>query len=104
MRILLTHFFRLFERGANFVGLDFLAHPFWDNYLEFEERAEAQDKIFSILERVVKIPMHQYARYFERYRQMVSLVSCTIRHGNIVSRSVRHFFGLISYPWVLRQY
>jgi len=61
---------RLFERGASFVGLDFLAHPFWDNYLEFEERAEAQDKIFAILERVVKIPMHQYARYFERFRQM----------------------------------
>jgi pre-mRNA-processing factor 39 len=50
--------------------LDFLAHPFWDNYLEFEERAEAHERIFSILERVVKIPMHQYARYFERFRQM----------------------------------
>lgn len=49
--------------------MDFLAHPFWDNYLEFEERAEAADKIFAILERVVKIPMHQYARYFERFRQ-----------------------------------
>jgi pre-mRNA-processing factor 39 len=61
---------RLFERGASSVGLDFLAHPFWDKYLEFEDRLEAQDKIFSILARVVKIPMHQYARYFERYRQM----------------------------------
>jgi pre-mRNA-processing factor 39 len=50
--------------------LDFLAHPFWDKYLEFEERLEASDKIFAILERVVKIPMHQYARYFERFRQL----------------------------------
>jgi len=31
---------------------------------------EAQDKIFSILARVVRIPMHQYARYFERFRQL----------------------------------
>ncbi|KAI9879802.1 MAG: hypothetical protein M1830_006984 [Pleopsidium flavum] len=60
----------LFERGASCVGLDFLAHPFWDKYLEFEERLEAYDKIFAILDRVVHIPMHQYARYFERYRQL----------------------------------
>ncbi|KAJ5579781.1 uncharacterized protein N7459_005766 [Penicillium hispanicum] len=60
----------LFERGANSVGLDFLAHPFWDKYIEFEERVEAQDKIFAVLGRIIHIPMHQYARYFERYRQL----------------------------------
>ncbi|KUJ22839.1 uncharacterized protein LY89DRAFT_575001 [Mollisia scopiformis] len=60
----------LFERGASCVGLDFLSHPFWDKYLEFEERVEGHDKIFSILFRVTKIPMHQYARYFERFRQL----------------------------------
>lgn len=52
------------------MGLDFLAHPFWDKYFEFEERLEAPDKIFPILDRVVHIPMHQYARYFERYRHL----------------------------------
>ena len=61
---------RLFERGANCVGLDFLAHPFWDKYLEFEERLEAHEKIFPILDRIVHIPMHQYARYFERFRHL----------------------------------
>lgn len=60
----------MFERGATCVGLDFLAHPFWDKYLEFEDRLEAQDRIFAILGRVVYIPMHQYARYFERFRQL----------------------------------
>ncbi|KAN0071517.1 hypothetical protein V8E54_010113 [Elaphomyces granulatus] len=60
----------LFERGASSVGLDFLAHPFWDKYVEFEERLEAIEKIFGILGRVIHIPMHQYARYFERYRQL----------------------------------
>jgi pre-mRNA-processing factor 39 len=67
---MLTAIFRLFERGANCVGLDFLAHPFWDKYLEFEERLESYDRIFAILGRVIHIPMHQYARYFEKYRQM----------------------------------
>lgn len=60
----------MFERGSVAVGLDFLAHPFWDKYIEFEDRVEAQEKIFSILKRVIHIPMHQYARYFERFRQM----------------------------------
>jgi len=62
----------LFERGANCVGLDFLAHPFWDKYIEFEERLEAYDKIYAILDRVVHIPMHQYARYFERFRSLAA--------------------------------
>lgn len=60
----------MFERGAACVGLDYLAHPFWDKYIEYEERMEAQDKIFAILGRIIQIPMHQYARYFERYRQL----------------------------------
>ncbi|KAK4936203.1 hypothetical protein LTR66_015368, partial [Elasticomyces elasticus] len=61
----------LFERGAAHVGLDFLAHPFWDKYVEFEERTSSNsssDAIFSILTRIITIPMHQYARYFEKYR------------------------------------
>ncbi|KAK5107819.1 hypothetical protein LTR62_000633 [Meristemomyces frigidus] len=58
----------LFERGAECVGLDFHAHPFWDKYLEFEERLDVGDKIFAILERIIRIPLHQYARYYERYR------------------------------------
>ena len=62
---------RLFERGADSVGLDFLAHPFWDRYIEFEERAGDQpDRIFEILSRIIHIPLHQYARYFERYQQI----------------------------------
>ena len=52
------------------MGLDFLAHPFWDKYIEYEERQEAQDKIYAILKRVIHIPMHQYARYYERFRTL----------------------------------
>ena len=68
--VVLTYDLSLFERGAQSVGLDFLSHPFWDKYIEFEERVEAQDKIFAILARIIHIPVHQYARYFERYRQL----------------------------------
>ncbi|KAI8915215.1 putative mRNA splicing protein [Powellomyces hirtus] len=57
----------LFERGADQVGNDFLSHPFWDKYLEYEESKGNHSAVMSILERVIHIPMHQYARYFERY-------------------------------------
>lgn len=60
----------MFERGANLVGLDFLAHPFWDKYIEYEERQEAQDRIYAIHARIIRIPMHQYARYYERFRNL----------------------------------
>ncbi|KAH7137161.1 hypothetical protein B0J13DRAFT_559059 [Dactylonectria estremocensis] len=60
----------LFERGSRLVGLDFLAHPFWDKYIEYEERQEAQDRIYAIHARVIRIPMHQYARYYERFRSL----------------------------------
>lgn len=54
------------------MGLDFLAHPFWDKYIEFEERLESKDHVFAILGRIIHIPLHQYARYFEKYRNMAA--------------------------------
>lgn len=65
-----TDSLRLFERGAESCGQDFLAHPFWDKYIEFEERFEQTDRIFDILARVIHLPLHQYSRYFERYNNM----------------------------------
>ncbi|KAM0329881.1 hypothetical protein ACHAQA_004046 [Verticillium albo-atrum] len=60
----------LFERGVTHVGLDFLAHPFWDKYIEYEERQEAEDRVLAILRRVVNLPLHQYSRYYEKFRQL----------------------------------
>ncbi|KAF4547758.1 Pre-mRNA-processing factor 39-like protein [Elsinoe fawcettii] len=60
----------LFERGAETVGLDFFSHPFWDKYIEYEERNEEPARVFAILGRIIEIPLHQYARYFEKYRAM----------------------------------
>lgn len=60
----------LFERGAELVGRDFLSHPFWDKYLEFEELvvggAGVEDRVVRILARVAQYPLHQYARYYEK--------------------------------------
>jgi pre-mRNA-processing factor 39 len=61
---------RCFERGAQGCGDDFLAHPFWDKYIKYEETQEAYDRMLKILLRIIYIPMHQYARYFESYTQL----------------------------------
>jgi pre-mRNA-processing factor 39 len=59
---------RLFERGAAAVGLDFHSHPFWDKYIEFEDRVESYANTFAILQRVVQIPMQKHREYFEKFR------------------------------------
>ncbi|KAJ3384768.1 hypothetical protein HDU84_002653 [Entophlyctis sp. JEL0112] len=61
----------LFERAAQGVGHDFLAHTFWDKYIDFEEnRQKSGAHLLAILERIIRIPLHQYARYFEKYSQV----------------------------------
>lgn len=56
------------------MGQDFLAHPIWDAYLQYEQRMAVDDPnptttppALTILDRIIHIPMHQYARYFEAY-------------------------------------
>ncbi|KAF8928469.1 hypothetical protein BGZ58_009627 [Dissophora ornata] len=63
---------RLFERGANAVGLDFMPHVFWDKYLAFHEEKEEYPKMVKLLERIVTIPMHQYARFYQQYAQLLA--------------------------------
>lgn len=61
----------MLERAANSVGYDFLAHPFWDKYIEFAEtQLEDSNRVLRLLDRIVLIPMHQYARYYEKWRGM----------------------------------
>ncbi|KAL0075760.1 hypothetical protein J3Q64DRAFT_1773928 [Phycomyces blakesleeanus] len=63
----------LFERAAKDVGLDFFSHPFWDKYLEYEEiHGTSSLSVLHLLDRIVVIPMHQYARYYEKWRQLRS--------------------------------
>ncbi|KAJ3204814.1 hypothetical protein HDU67_009296 [Dinochytrium kinnereticum] len=60
----------VFERGASAVGYDFLSHTFWDKFIEFEESKQEEGRVMGLLERIIRIPLHQYARYFEKYSQL----------------------------------
>ncbi|KAJ3184089.1 hypothetical protein HDU85_001940 [Gaertneriomyces sp. JEL0708] len=57
----------LFNRGADAVGQDFLSHGFWEKYIEFEKSKENYGAVLAILERVIRIPLPQYATFFEEY-------------------------------------
>lgn len=59
----------LFKRASFLVGQDFLSHPFWDKYLEFCSQ-EDQVEVKKVLEIIIHIPLHQYARYYEKYREL----------------------------------
>ncbi|KAJ4344413.1 uncharacterized protein N0V89_012155 [Didymosphaeria variabile] len=62
----------LFERGAHFVGLDFQGHPFWDKYIEFEDRNNEPTRVAHLYRRVSQIPMYQFARYYEKFRGLIN--------------------------------
>ncbi|KAF3006002.1 hypothetical protein E8E13_010525 [Curvularia kusanoi] len=62
----------LFERGAHFVGLDFQSHPFWDKYIEFEERAHESGNVVALCSRVFRLPIYQFSRYYEKFRTYIA--------------------------------
>jgi len=62
----LCHFNRLFERGADAVGMDFMPHVFWDKFIAFYEEDQDFPKLAKLMERIIKIPQHQYARFYQQ--------------------------------------
>ncbi|KAF9921905.1 hypothetical protein FBU30_008026 [Linnemannia zychae] len=63
---------QLFERGAKCVGLDFMPHVFWEKFISFYEEKEEYAKMYKLMERIIAIPMHQYARFYQQYAQLIS--------------------------------
>jgi pre-mRNA-processing factor 39 len=48
-----------------------MAHTFWDKYVAFEESRNEQDhRLLALLDRIVRVPMHQYARYYEKWQKL----------------------------------
>ncbi|KAJ3035364.1 hypothetical protein HDV00_004044 [Rhizophlyctis rosea] len=57
----------LFNEGIEKCGYDFLSHEFWDKCIEWEDSKGRGDRVLSLLERAIRIPLHQFNRFFERY-------------------------------------
>ncbi|KAF2280840.1 uncharacterized protein EI97DRAFT_367188 [Westerdykella ornata] len=61
----------LFERAAEFVGIDFQSHPFWEKYMEFEQANGEIGRITKIVERLVHLPTYYFDRYYTKYRALL---------------------------------
>lgn len=70
---------QLFETAVEQVGLHFLSHSVWDLYIQFEEREQDEYRLFRLYERIVKIPLHQYARYFSKLMALCEKVPLEIQ-------------------------
>ncbi|KAF2831965.1 hypothetical protein CC86DRAFT_451629 [Ophiobolus disseminans] len=46
-------------------------HPFWDKYIEFEERVQEPANATKLYSRVFRIPIHQVMRYFDKFQVML---------------------------------
>lgn len=58
------------EEAVDQAGLHYLAHPIWDKYIEFEEREQDRLRLFKLYDRIIRIPLHQYAKYFAKFMEM----------------------------------
>ncbi|KAG7756392.1 hypothetical protein KL911_001194 [Ogataea haglerorum] len=64
----------LFKRAVAHVGRQFMSHPVWDLYLDWEAKHAGVTSLeyVQILLQVVQYPLHQYARYFESLYEITS--------------------------------
>lgn len=52
----------------HFVGIDFQSHPFWDKYVEFEDRNNDKIRKIKIYRRAYQLPNFHYNKYYEKFR------------------------------------
>lgn len=57
-----------FEIARDLIGLQFLSHPFWDKYIQFETEQKQWANVSQIYQAVSRIPLHQYAKYYTGYK------------------------------------
>ncbi|KAG0572900.1 hypothetical protein KC19_VG133400 [Ceratodon purpureus] len=61
---------RIFERGAYFVGTDYLSHLLWDKYIEFEYSQQEWSRLAQIYTRILQIPLQHLDRYSTSFKQI----------------------------------
>ncbi|KAI9208555.1 uncharacterized protein BJ171DRAFT_489314 [Polychytrium aggregatum] len=62
----------IYARGAAAVGLDFLSHPFWLAYIQFEESKQKPGNVLTILEKTIATPLRDYQQFFDKYTQVAA--------------------------------
>lgn len=64
----------LFQKALKLVGRQFMAHPIWDLYIEWEEQNSGHNsnEYLNIYLQIIWIPLYEYARYFEAFTDLRS--------------------------------
>lgn len=50
------------------MGIDFVAHTFWDKYIEFEVSQEDYTRVSALYNQILHIPLDQTVNYHERFK------------------------------------
>lgn len=61
-----------FEIAKDLIGKQFLSHPFWDKFIEFEVGQKNWHNVQRIYEYIIEVPLHQYARFFTSYKKFLN--------------------------------
>ena len=63
----------LFERGLAYVGTDWLSHPLWDAYVDFEQNSGCGSPrhVAEVYTRVLQVPSRELDRYWTKFCEYV---------------------------------
>lgn len=65
------HLIHHFEEARLKIGLHYYSDKFYDLYLTFLLKNEQFTKYYSLLRRVLEIPLYQYSKYFHKWFQLI---------------------------------
>lgn len=89
---------QIFLQGADKVGCHFLAHQFWDIYLDWAKSVYGvhSNDYIAILIRIIKLPLHQYAKYNQEFMRLSKNFAITdlVAKDNLVTYVKRKYDGL----------
>ncbi|ODQ77613.1 hypothetical protein BABINDRAFT_22861, partial [Babjeviella inositovora NRRL Y-12698] len=100
----------MFRKAVQFNGRNFLSHPLWDKYIEFEHtRNPASDNpyLLEIYLQLVRIPLYQYAQYYQSFHEInknfsisqlfgeTELATLLAKHGKTAELTVEERSALI---------
>ncbi|SCU97100.1 LADA_0H04434g1_1 [Lachancea dasiensis] len=88
-----------FEIARDFVGFQFLSHPFWDKYIEFETAQGQIDKLAAIYQAISRIPLHQYSKYYTAYKEFAQSNSSKLQIDDDIDQVFSITQQLVNSVW-----
>ncbi|GLU07813.1 hypothetical protein SLE2022_247590 [Rubroshorea leprosula] len=61
---------RLFERGLEYVGSDYLSFPLWDKYIEYEYMHQEWGRLAMIYTRILETAIQHLDKYFNSFKEL----------------------------------